>query len=77
MAVQEKSTSKYFLFTNFILSPLGYQQTNLMRYVFMYIKHHTKILCWYLLVEILKINIKYTFLARFHIFSRNGRLFID
>ena len=26
---------------------------------------------------ILKIDIKYTFLVRFHIFSRNDRLFID
>ena len=42
----------------------------------MYIKHHTKICCWYLLVVILKIDIKYTFLVRFHIFSRNDRLFI-
>jgi hypothetical protein len=29
------------------------------------------------LVVILKIDIKYTFLVRFHIFSRNDRLFID
>jgi hypothetical protein len=43
----------------------------------MYIKHHTKICRWYLLVEILKIEIKYTFLVRFHLFSRNDRLFID
>jgi hypothetical protein len=43
----------------------------------MYIKHHTKICRWYLLVAILKIDIKYTFLVRFHIFSRNDRLFID
>ena len=42
----------------------------------MYIKHHTKISRWYLLVEILKIDIKYTFLVEFHIFSRNDRLFI-
>jgi hypothetical protein len=46
-------------------------------YVFMYIKHHTLIWRWYLLVVILKIDIKYTFLVRFHIFSRNDRLFID
>jgi hypothetical protein len=44
---------------------------------FMYIKHHTKISRWYLLVEILKIDIKYTFLVGFHIFSRNDRPFID
>ena len=37
----------------------------------MYIKHHIKICRWYLLVVILKIDIKYTFLVRFHIFSRN------
>ena len=43
----------------------------------MYIKHHTKISRWYLLVEILKIDIKYTFLVGFHIFSRNDRPFID
>jgi hypothetical protein len=43
----------------------------------MYIKHHTKICGWYLLVVIPKIDIKYTFLVRFHIFSRNDRLFID
>ena len=43
---------------------------------FMYIKHHTKISRWYLLVEILKIDIKYTFLVEFHIFSRSDRLFI-
>ena len=43
----------------------------------MYIKHHTKICCWYLLVVILKIDIKYTFLVRFHIFSQNDRLVID
>jgi len=48
-----------------------------MRYVFMYIKHYTKICRWYLLVEILKIDIKYPFLVRFHIFSRNASLFID
>jgi hypothetical protein len=42
-----------------------------------YIKHHTKICRWYLLVVILKIDIKYTYLVRFHIFSRNDRLFID
>ena len=48
-----------------------------MRYVFMYIKLHTKICRWYLLVVILKIDIKYTFLVGFHIFSRNDRLFID
>jgi hypothetical protein len=48
-----------------------------MRYVFMYIKHHTKICRWYLLVVKLKIDIKYTFIVRFHIFSRNDRLFID
>ena len=35
----------------------------------MYIKHHTIICRWYLLVVILKIDIKYTFLVRFHIFS--------
>ena len=35
----------------------------------MYIKHHTKICRWYLLVVILKIDIEYTFLVRFHIFS--------
>ena len=45
--------------------------------MYMYIKHHTKICRWYLLVVILKIDIKYTFLVRFHIFSRNDRLFID
>ena len=28
-------------------------------------------------LEVLKIDIKYTFLVRFHIFSRNNRLFID
>jgi hypothetical protein len=28
-------------------------------------------------VVILKIDIRYTFLVRFHIFSRNDRLFID
>ena len=43
----------------------------------MYIKHYTKICRWYLLVAILKIDIKYTFLVKFHIFSRNDRLFID
>jgi hypothetical protein len=43
----------------------------------MYIKHHTKICHWYLLVVILKIDIKYTFLVRFYIFSRNDRFFID
>ena len=48
-----------------------------MRYVFMYIKHHTKICRWYLLVVILKIDIEYTFLVRFHIFSRNDRLYCD
>jgi hypothetical protein len=32
---------------------------------------------WYLLEAILKIDIKYTFLVRFHIFSRNDRFFID
>ena len=42
----------------------------------MYIKHHTKISRWCLLVEILKIDIKYTFLVEFLIFSRNDRLFI-
>jgi hypothetical protein len=31
-----------------------------MRYVFIHIKHHTKICRWYLLVVILKIDIKYT-----------------
>jgi hypothetical protein len=35
----------------------------------MHIKYHTKICRWYLLVVILKIDIKYTFLFRFHIFS--------
>jgi hypothetical protein len=35
----------------------------------MYIKHHTKICRWYLLVVILKIDIKYTFLVRFHILA--------
>jgi predicted double-glycine peptidase len=45
--------------------------------LFMYIKHHTIIWRWYLLVVILKIDIKYTFLVRFHIFSGNDRLFID
>jgi hypothetical protein len=35
----------------------------------MYIKHHIKICRWYLLVVILNIDIKYTFLVRFHIFS--------
>ena len=40
----------------------------------MYIKHHTKICRWYLVVDILKIDIKYTFLVRFHIFSLNDRL---
>ena len=39
-----------------------------MRYVFMYTKHHTKICRWYLLVVILKIDIKYTFLVRFQYF---------
>ena len=48
-----------------------------MRYVFMYIKYHTRICRWYLLVEILKIDIKYTFVVRFHILSGNDRLFID
>ena len=43
----------------------------------MYIKHHTKTCRWYLLVDILKIDIKYTCPVRFHIFSRNDRLFID
>jgi hypothetical protein len=32
---------------------------------------YTKICRWYLLVVILQIDIKYTFLVRFHIFSRN------
>ena len=32
---------------------------------------------WYLLVVMLKIDIKYTFLVRFHLFSRNDRLVID
>ena len=63
------------LFTDFILSPLGYNK-KLNEIYFMYIKHHTKISHWYLLVEILKIDIKYTFLVEFHIFSRNDRLFI-
>jgi hypothetical protein len=36
-----------------------------------------KICRWYLFVVILKIDIKYTFLVRFHICSRNDRLFID
>ena len=45
--------------------------------MFMYVKHHTKISRWYLLVAILKIDIKYTFLVRFHIFLRNDRLFIE
>ena len=45
----------------------------------MYIKHHTKISRWYLhvIVEILKIGIKYTFRVGFHILSRNDRLSID
>ena len=77
MAADEKSTLKLFLIADFILSTLGYQHKNEMKYVFMYIKHHTKICRWYLLVVILKIDIKYTFLVRFHIFSRNDRLFIN
>jgi hypothetical protein len=43
----------------------------------MYIKHHTIICRWYLRVVILKIDIKYTFHVRYHIFSQNDRLFID
>ena len=64
-----------FFLTDLILSPLGYQKKK-MRYVFMYIKHHT-ICRWCLLVEVLKIDIKYTFLVRFYKCTGNDRLFID
>jgi hypothetical protein len=58
-------------------SPHSGTNTKIKWDVFMYIKHHSNICRWYLLVVILKIDIKYTFLVWFHIFSRNDRLFID
>ena len=49
-----------------LLSKLPYQQ-NKFNEICVYNKHHTKLSRWYLLVQILKIDIKYTFLVRFHI----------
>ena len=77
MAVHEKSTSKLFFACRCHTLPTRVPTTILNEIYFMYIKHHTKISRWYLQVEILKIDIKYTFPVGFHIFSRNDRPFID
>ena len=76
MAADEKSTLKLFFDCRFHTLHTRVP-TQKMRYVFMYIKHHTIICRWYLRVVILKIDMKYTFLVRLHIFSRNDRLVID
>ena len=77
MAADEKSTLKLFFDCRFHTLHTRVPTHKLTEICVMYIKHHTKICRWYLLVVILKIDIKYTFLVRFHIFSRNDRLFID
>ena len=76
MAADEKSTLK--LFFDCRLHTLHTRvPTQKLNEMFTYIKYHTKICRWYLHVVILKIDIKYPFLVRFHIFSRNDRLFTD
>ena len=76
MGSHEKSTSKLWFCLPISYFPHLGTTKKLNEIYFMYIKHHIKINRWYLLVEILKIDIKYTFLVECHIFSRNDRLFI-